>query len=133
MGISSSRRNCWVSLASPAQHHGEDGSGVEVGGGQDPELGQDRRGDLLSLVDEEHRPVASGLDVCQPPLAQRLEAGPSVVRRESHAEQLAELAVEVGDGALGPGQHPDLDVAQLVQVCGQDPSAPPTFRSRGHR
>jgi hypothetical protein len=43
------------------------------------------------------------------------------VGAQGDTEELAELAVEVRDRALGPGQHPDLDVAQIGQVAGQDP------------
>jgi hypothetical protein len=102
------------------EHHVEDGSGVEVCGGKDSQLGQDRSRHLLCLVDQEQRSVASRLDVCQPRLPQRLESSPSIVGSQGDAEELAELAVEVGDGALWPGQHADLDVAQVGQVVGQD-------------
>ena len=57
-----------------AQDDAEYGLGVEVGGGQDAQLGEDGRGDLLGLIDEQDRTVACGLDVGEPLLAQGLES-----------------------------------------------------------
>jgi hypothetical protein len=56
-----------------------------------------------------------------PALAQRLEAAPSVVGLERDAEEVAHLAVEVGDVALGVGQRAHGHVAQLCEPLGQQP------------
>ncbi len=108
-----------------AQDHGQKRAGVEVGGGEDAQLGQDRGGDLLGLVDEQHRAQAGGLDVGAPGLAQGPEAGPAVMGLEGHAEELAELAVEVGDAALRPGQDRGGEVREGLEVVGHE--------AQGHR
>ena len=46
-----------------------------------------------------------------PAIAQHLGAGPPVVRGEFDAEQVAHLAVEVGEAGLGPADDADHDVA----------------------
>ncbi len=38
------------------EDHRQERRGVEVGAGEDPQLGQDFAGHLLGLVDQEHRP-----------------------------------------------------------------------------
>ena len=54
----------------------------------------------------------SALSICAlPALAQDFGAGPSVVRAQFDAEEVAHLAVEVGDVGLRPADHADLDVA----------------------
>jgi hypothetical protein len=47
-----------------------------------------------------------------PRVAERLEAAPAVARRERHAEEVAELAIEVGHAALGMFEDADYDVAE---------------------
>jgi len=58
--------------------------------------------------------------VGDPPLAQGLEPAPAVVGLELDAEELAHLAVEVGDVALGVGESADRDLAQGFEALGQD-------------
>ena len=48
-----------------------------------------------------------------PALTERLEAGPAVVWTELDAEEVPELAVEVGDTGLRTSEHPDRDLGQL--------------------
>jgi hypothetical protein len=60
-----------------------------------------------------------------PALPQGFEASPAVVRGEGDAEELAELAIEVGHSALGPGQLPELDVGEVAEFVGE--------QSQGHR
>ena len=103
-----------------AQDDGEDGARVEVGRGEDAQLGEDGRGISWASSTSRTGTVACGLDVGEPLLAQGLEAGPAVVGSEGHAEELAQLAVEVGDGALWPGEHAHLDVPEAAQVAGED-------------
>ena len=98
---------------------GEDGARVEVGRGQDAQFGEDRVGHLLRFVDEQDGAKAGGLDVGQPLLAQRLEAGPAVVRRERDAEEAADLAIEIAQAALRSQQDADLDVGQRGEVMGE--------------
>ena len=45
-----------------------------------------------------------------PALAQHLGAGPAVVGAQLDPEQVAHLAIEVGEIGLGPAAHADLDV-----------------------
>ena len=119
MGSRSSWRKCRVRRCVAGEHDGQEGSGVEVGGGEDAQLGEHRAGDLLGLVDEQDGAVSGGLDLSAPGFAEGLEAGPAVVRGERDAEEVAELAVEVGQGALGPGEHADGDVGELVEGVGE--------------
>ena len=53
-------------------------------------------------------------------LAQALEAAPAVTWRQRHAEEIAQLAVEVGHAALRTADHADGDIAQTGQPLGQD-------------
>ena len=55
-----------------------------------------------------------------PALAQHLGAGPAVVGAEFDAEQVAHLAIEVGEIGLGPAAHADLDVALLREPLGEN-------------
>jgi hypothetical protein len=55
----------------------------------------------------------------QPPLAQVLEAIPAIVWREGDAEQVAELAVEVGHGTLRMRQRADGEVAHVREPLGE--------------
>ena len=55
-----------------------------------------------------------------PALAQDLGAAPAVVRVQLDAEEVAHLAVEVGDVGLGAADHADPDVALRGQMFGQD-------------
>ena len=50
-----------------------------------------------------------------PAIAQHLGAGPSVVRGEFDSEQVAHLAIEIGEAGLGPADDADLDVALSVE------------------
>ena len=107
------------------EDHGQQRARVEVGGGEDAQLGQDRGGHFLGLIDQEHRAQAGGFEVGEPGLAQGPEAGPAVMGLERYAEELAELAVEVGDAALGPGQDRRGEVREGLEVVGQE--------AQGHR
>jgi hypothetical protein len=61
------------------------------------------------------------LSICLCQLWRRiLAAAPAVVRAQLDAEELAHLAVEVGDVGLGAADHADLDVALRRQMFGQD-------------
>ena len=55
-----------------------------------------------------------------PALAQHLGAGPAVVRGELDAEQVAHLAIEVGEAGLRPADDADLDVALVAEALGED-------------
>jgi hypothetical protein len=79
-----------------------------------------RGGHLLGLVDDEHRAQQRGLDVGVPRVAQGLEAAPAIARGERHAEQVAELAIEVGDAALRMLDDADHDVAERGEPRGDD-------------
>src|SRR5271169_193102 len=55
-----------------------------------------------------------------PALTEDPGSGPSVVRLQFDAEELAHLAIEVGDIGLWPADHADLDVALAGQMIGED-------------
>ena len=55
-----------------------------------------------------------------PALAQHLGAGPAVVGAELDAEQVAHLAIEVGEIGLGPAAQADLDVTLLREPLGEN-------------
>jgi hypothetical protein len=81
---------------------------------------------LLGLVNDQHGPRQRGIDVGLPAVAQDLGAGPSVVRGQLDAEQIAHLAIEVGEICLRPCDDADLDVAALVaEALGEN--------AQGHR
>ena len=94
--------------------------GVEPGGAQQAQLGENGRQHLLRLVDDQDRPRQRGVDVGLPALAQHLGAGPAVVRAELDAEQVAHLAIEVGEIGLGPAAQADLDVALRREPLGEN-------------
>lgn len=76
---------------------------------------------LLRLVDDQDRAHRRALDGRAEAGAQLLEARPAVVGPQRHAEELAELAVEVGDVRLRvlEGRHDD--VAQALEVARGEP------------
>jgi hypothetical protein len=55
-----------------------------------------------------------------PTIAQHLGAGPPVVRSKFDAEQIAHLAIEVGEAGLGPAEDADLDVALSAEPLGEN-------------
>jgi hypothetical protein len=57
--------------------------------------------------------------VCQPGIAQDLEAAPAVVRRQGDAEEVSHLAIEVGQSALRAGEHAGDDIGQGGEVVGE--------------
>ena len=75
---------------------------------------------LLGLVDDEHGSGKRAVDMRLPALAQDLGSAPAVVGAQRNAEEVAHLAVEVGDVGLRPADHADLDVAFARQSVGQD-------------
>ena len=103
------------------QDDGQERPRVELARGKNAQLGQDGRQGLLGFVDEHDRPVAGRLDLGGPGFAEALESGPPVVGCEGDAEEMSELAVEVGQLALGPGEDADDDVGGLVEVVRQLP------------
>ncbi len=103
-----------------AEDGGEQAARIEVRAGQDAQLAEHLGAHLLRLVDQQHWAHQGRLDVGLPLLAQRLEAAPAVAERQRYAEEVAELAVEVGDAALRVADHADGDVAQTGEPLGQD-------------
>jgi hypothetical protein len=99
---------------------GQDGSGIEVGGGEDSEFGEDVGVHFLCFIDEEDGSEVSGFDVSEPFFAQGLETSPSVVGDEGDAEECAEFTVAVPDTALGTGQDADIDVREHGEVVGEE-------------
>src|SRR5438128_1925630 len=70
-----------------SQHHAEQGAGVELRAGQQPQLAEDERVHLLHFVDQEHRTEQRAVEMGQPPLAQALEPVPAIVRPERNTEE----------------------------------------------
>ena len=120
MGKSSSSFQAVGQALIAGQDDGQDGAGVQVGAGQQAQLGEDQRVHFLGFVDDEHGPIERAVDVCEPFFPQRFGAVPAVVGRERHAKQVAQFAIEVGQVGLGPGQDADAQIAQVAQVLGQD-------------
>ena len=56
-----------------------------------------------------------------PALAECFESTPTIVRRELHREDIAQLAIEVGAFGLGPLDHTDRDVPQRREPPGDNP------------
>jgi len=55
---------------------------------------------------------------------------PAVAGREAHPKEVAEFAIEVGHLGLGAGQNADGQIAQAVQVFGQEPQGGTFTRTR---
>ena len=89
--------------------------GVEIGGGQQAQLGEHGGLHLLSLIDQKHRPGQGALDVGLPALAQDLGTAVAVMRAQLDAEKFAHLAIEVGDVGLRAADHADRHVALCRQ------------------
>ena len=73
--------------------------------GEQAHLGEHGVLEFLRLVDEQERAHAGVVEVGTPALAQHLEAVPAIVVDQGDAEQLAHLAVEVGEARGGMGQQ----------------------------
>jgi len=74
----------------------------------------------LRLVDDQHGPGQGFVDMGLPALAQDLGATPAVVWMEFDAEEVAHLAIEVGDVGLWAADHANLHVTLGGKRCGQD-------------
>jgi hypothetical protein len=107
------------------EHHGEEDVRVEPGRREQPQLGEDRQEHLLRFVHDEHQPRERRVDVRLPAVAQDLRAAPAVVRMELDAEEVAHLAVEVGEAGLRTGEDAHLHVALGREPLGED--------AQGHR
>jgi len=93
--------------------------GVELFTGQDAKLTEDRSERFLGLVDDEDGAATCLGNMIGPPRAQRLEAGPAVVRGKGDAEQVAELAVKIHSAALRMFDGADDDVGQRAKSLGE--------------
>ena len=103
----------------PGQNDGEDGARVQIGAGEQAQFREDRRGHFLGLIDEQDGAQQRGLNVVVPFFPQYLGAGPTVVRGQGHAKEIAQFAVEVGQGGLWAGEHAHREVAHLAQALDQ--------------
>ena len=56
-----------------------------------------------------------------PAFPECFESAPTIVRRELHREDIAQLSIEVGAFRLGPLDHTDRDVPQCVKPPGDNP------------
>src|SRR6202035_2144428 len=93
---------------------------VEARGRQQPQLGEPGWRLLLGLVDNQHGSRQSGVDVGLPAIAQHLGSGPAIVRSQLDAEQIAHLAIEVGEAGLRARDNADLDVALRSEALGEN-------------
>jgi hypothetical protein len=98
------------------EDHAQECLGVEPGAGHQAQFGQDRGTHFLGFVDQEHRAPAGGVQMREPVLAQGLEAAPAVVRAQGDAEEVAHLAVEVGQLALRMMDGDDGEIGQPCQA-----------------
>ena len=94
---------------------------VEAGAAQEPQLAEHAGAHLLDLVDQEHRTQQRTVEMTLPAFAQGLETTPTIVGSQSHPEDLAHLAIEIGQATLRVRQHADRHVAHLLQPIGEDP------------
>ena len=122
-GSSSSERRRSSSRPSPASTTVSRIVAVEARGRQQPQLGEHGGQHLLGLVDDQHGSRQRGVDMGLPALAQHLGAGPAVVRGQLDAEQVAHLAIEVGEAGLGPADDADLDVALSCRAARRECAA----------
>ena len=97
----------------------QDGARVELGGGEQAHLGEHGVLELLRLVDEQERAHAGVVEVGTPALAQHLEAVPAIVVDQRDAEQLAHLAVEVGEARGGVGERCDAQPLGALGAFGE--------------
>ena len=56
----------------------------------------------------------------EPLVSQSFEAAPTIVRRERNSEEIAELAIEVAEVALGPDDDADSNVGELREFSSGD-------------
>ena len=115
-----------VAVAQPLRQAGvaseddaEQGPGIEVLAGQNPDLVEDGSEHLLGLIDDEERAHEGGGDVLGPALPQSLKAVESIVVLGGDAEEVADLAIEIGDPALGMIDGADGDVGLLAEAVGE--------------
>jgi len=102
------------------EHDGEKAAGVEVGAGQDAELGKHGGVHFLSFIDEQDWPMEAGAEILEPLVAQSFEAAPAIVRRERNSEEIAEFAIEVTEVALGSDDDADGNVGDLREFSSGD-------------
>jgi hypothetical protein len=102
------------------EHHSEQDVAVEPGRRQQAQLGEHGGRHLLGLVDDQHGARQRGVDMGLPAVAQNLGAGPSVVRGQLDAEQIAHLAIEVGEAGLGSRDDADPCVTLVAEALGED-------------
>ncbi len=92
---------------------------IELFAGEDAELAEDGGEGFLGFVDDEHGPAATGADVIEPIAFGCLEAGPPVMGREGHGEQVAELAIEVHGATLRMLDGADQNIRQGAEALGE--------------
>ena len=96
-----------------SQHDTENGSGVELGGGEQTQFAEYRGLKLLRFVDQQDG--TDRFEVILPTCSEDLEAAPSVVGAQRDVKEFAHLAVEVGEVGRGMGQGGDHQIAVARQ------------------
>ena len=104
-----------------AKNNGQDGAGIQLGAGQEAQLGKDLGLHFLGFIDQQYGPPESGGHERFPPEAQVFEAGPVIVDLHGNAEDIAHFAIEVRPAALGTAQCADDDIGQGLQVSREQP------------
>jgi hypothetical protein len=103
----------------PGEDDAQQRLGIEAGAGEQAQLVEHGGTHLLGFVHQQHGAPAGGFQMAEPGRAQRLEAAPAVVRAQRHAEQLAELAVEIPEAALRMIDGADGEIRESGEALGE--------------
>src|SRR5208282_4807214 len=76
---------------------------------------------LLRFVDQEYRADPGGSHMGFPAFPECFESAPTIVWRELHRENIAQLSIEVGTFRLRPFDHTNRDVAHRLKPPGDNP------------
>jgi TolB-like protein len=106
--------------AVPGEDHQEDGSGVQVGAGEQAQFRENRGLHLLCFVDDQHGPIERSLDLGLPFFPKRFGPVPTVVRVQGYAEEISHFPVEVEDGGLGARENSEHDILDCAEAIGED-------------
>jgi hypothetical protein len=100
---------------------GQDGAGIELGAGQQAQLGKDFGLHFLGFINQQYRPPERCGQVRFPFQAQVFEAGPAVVHLHGDSKDLTHLAVEVRHAALRAAEHTGNDIRHGLKVASEQP------------
>jgi hypothetical protein len=112
------------------ENDGEKLPGVEVGAEKEPELIEHGGVHLLGFVDEKDGPNEGGLEMGLPAVAKQLGSGPSIVGSKGNGEDIAHLAVKVGEVGLRPGEDAHDELGLKGETLGEKTKNDTLSRSR---